>query len=415
MSSRRVLELVACGEAGAAWSWIDGGPGGRSAFGRVPDVELRGEDLALFDEVEALRRRDPDATWIGWITYDAAAASLCGGKSPPGTLSGACMRRYPEVVTFVDGEVDADALASAWPLQELRATMAPARYRALVHAAQEHIAAGDTYQVNLSQRFEAAWTMSARDLPLAARVARLYGQLRARSPAAMGGLVADGERVIVSNSPETLLTWTRDRIASEPIKGTVERGDAEAFDRERDALLRSAKDFAEHVMIVDLVRNDLGRVAVAGSVKAEPPRLMSLATVHHLVTEVHARPDPSLSLRQAIEALCPAGSITGAPKRRTVEIIDALEGVPRGIYCGALVLLTAEAVQLSVAIRSGIADADGLSVHGGGGITIDSVAEAERLETIAKVRAFAREPFERGAAEALVDDAAERDRLRVGA
>ena len=393
MTARRVLELVARGEAGEAWSWIDGGPGGPSVFGRVPDVELRAEDLALFDEVDAMRRREPGATWIGWITYDAGAASLRGCKSPPGPLSGVYMRRYPEVVTFVDGDPGGHHRVGSWPLEALEAAMAPAGYRALVGAAQEHIAAGDTYQVNLAQRFTAAWTMAARDMPVAARVAALYGQLRARSPAAMGGLLADGDRFIVSNSPETLLTWTHDRIASHPIKGTVPRHEAAAFQHECAALLRSAKDRAEHVMIVDLVRSDLGRIAIAGSVRAEAPRLLSLATVHHLVTEVHARPDPSLTLRQAIEAVFPAGSITGAPKRRTVEIIDALEAAPRGIYCGALVVVTGDAVRMNVAIRSGVADANGLTVHGGGGITIDSVPEAERLETIAKVRAFARDPL----------------------
>jgi anthranilate/para-aminobenzoate synthase component I len=406
-AARRVLELVGRG-CGSSWAWIDGGPQGRSTFGSTPDLELRGDDLALFDEVDAARRRDPDATWIGWITYDVGAAALLGRPARAGGVSGTCMRRYPGTVSFgadgLRGQGDPRAVAATidalhsvevsdgngpgWPLGRLRAPIAPERYRASVRVAKEHIAAGDTYQVNMAQPFMAAWAEAAADMSLSARVAALYGHLRARSPASMGGLVADGERFIVSNSPETLLEWTRDRIASWPIKGTIARRDAAAFGREREALLHSAKDRAEHVMIVDLVRSDLGQIAIAGSVTTAAPQLLSLATVHHLVTEVRARPEPSLSLRRAIEAVFPAGSITGAPKRRTVEIIDALEGAPRGIYCGALVLATADAVTLSVTIRSGIADADGLLVHGGGGITIDSDPEAERLETLAKVRAF---------------------------
>jgi anthranilate/para-aminobenzoate synthase component I len=389
MNGAAVLELVARG-CGSAWSWIDGGPGGRSVFGMHPDVELRGDDFALLDEVDAARRRDPSAVWIGWITYDAGAANLLGRKGPAGPVAGMCMRRYPEVMAFVDGPGQRMSDAT-WPLGPLRAVLEPARYLAMVRAAQEHIAAGDTYQVNIAQPFTAAWDASVRDMALSARVAALYGHLRGRSTGPMGGLVADGDRFIVSNSPETLLTWSGDRIASHPIKGTIPRRDAAAFDGERDALLRSAKDRAEHVMIVDLVRNDLGRIAVAGTVHTEAPRLLSLATVHHLVTQVSARPEPGLSLRRAIEALFPAGSITGAPKRRTVEIIDALEGAPRGIYCGALVLATATEVQLSVAIRSGLADAHGIVVYGGGGITIGSDPESERLETVAKVAAFSRD------------------------
>jgi anthranilate/para-aminobenzoate synthase component I len=410
--ARSVLELVA-GGCGSAWSWIDGGPHGRSTFGLVPDLELRGEDFGVLDEVDLARHRDPQATWIGWITYDLGAAVLRQVRPPAGGLSGVCMRRYPGVVAFEGGDlrgqgdsravaVVVDALQSVgrgssgegdnpWPLGRLRAAIAPERYRARVRAAQEHIAAGDTYQVNLAQPFMAAWNEAAADLSLPARVAVLYGHLRARSPAPSAGLIADGDRFIVSNSPEMLLDWRRDRIVSHPIKGTIARGDAASFGRERAALLQSTKDRAEHVMIVDLVRSDLGRIAVAGSVRTAEPQLMSLATVHHLVTEVSARPQRGLSLRRAIEAIFPAGSITGAPKRRTVEIIDALEGAPRGIYCGALAMITDDAVTLSVAIRSGLADADGVVVHGGGGITIGSDPEAERLETIAKVRAFSRD------------------------
>ena len=197
---------------------------------------------------------------------------------------------------------------------------------------------------------------------------------------------------MVSNSPETLLHWADGVVTSSPIKGTRPRGSTPDEDAAlAQALLHSHKDAAEHVMIVDLVRNDLGRIAAPGSVQTTArPRLVTLPTVHHLVTDVTARLATGAGLGALMQALFPGGSITGAPKRATVNIIERLEDVPRGLYCGGLALITPQTVTASIAIRSGVADADGLTVHGGGGIVIDSDPEAERLETLAKVRAFNR-------------------------
>jgi anthranilate/para-aminobenzoate synthase component I len=143
-------------------------------------------------------------------------------------------------------------------------------------------------------------------------------------------------------------------------------------------------------MIVDLVRNDLGALAMPGSVSADPvPTLVSLPTVHHLVSEVRARLRPTWTLRGLVDAMFPGGSITGAPKRRTVELIDALEGEARELYCGSLFVLEPDGLRFDIAIRTAIVDPDGLTVRGGGGIVIDSDPESERLETVAKVRAFA--------------------------
>jgi anthranilate/para-aminobenzoate synthase component I len=156
--------------------------------------------------------------------------------------------------------------------------------------------------------------------------------------------------------------------------------------------LASPKDAAEHLMIVDLVRNDLGRVATTGSVQVDGfGRLVTLPTVHHLVSTVRARTPLGLPLDQVLAATLPAGSITGAPKLRAVEIIDELEGVRRGPYCGALGWLGAGgSADFALAIRTAVARGGELTLGVGGGIVADSIADEELAETRVKAEAFLR-------------------------
>ncbi|HEY8376882.1 MAG TPA: chorismate-binding protein, partial [Nannocystis sp.] len=260
------------------------------------------------------------------------------------------------------------------------------------------------YQINLTQPFVAPWRPEWAGRPLSERVAAVYARLRARTPASMGALIAvDPGRPcgqwVISNSPETLLTIELgqgedggDLARSWPIKGTRPRGADPAADRAAaEELQRSTKDLAEHVMIVDLVRNDLGRLARPGSVRAPArPTLVSLPTVHHLVSEVRCTLRPGWTLAEVFAAMFPGGSVTGAPKRRTVEHIATLEQRERGIYCGAIVALLPEGLVASIPIRTGIADASGLWLQAGGAIVIDSDPEGERRECWDKVRAFDR-------------------------
>ena len=216
----------------------------------------------------------------------------------------------------------------------------------------------------------------------------------------MGAFIPVGDKFIVSNSPETLVDVRfsaapdgGDLVRAWPIKGTRPRGANEADDEaQARALLASAKDRAEHVMIVDLVRNDLGRVCRAATVRASAtPQLLTLPTVHHLVTEVRGSLRRGVGLSEVTEAIFPGGSITGAPKRRTVELIASLETHERGVYCGAIVLLDPTGFRMSIPIRTGMLDdQDGLTLCAGGGIVIDSDPEAERIETETKTLAFCR-------------------------
>lgn len=404
-----ILALVAADVAPRAM-WFDGGTSTRGWFGGWPDLVLEGEDPRLLDDAEARWRREPDRVWMGWLGYDWGADVVSGRTPRSRALPGLGLRRFPAALELepggeawihgdaTEGERLLTALrrvdpiaAPTWPFGALRAELDPATYRSKVDAAKRFIVDGDTYQINLAQRFAAPW----RTAPSPAAIAGAYAQLRSRSAATMGGLFAIEDGWVLSNSPETLLAVTPltdgGRVArSWPIKGTIARPrDPVADEHARARLRESHKDAAEHVMIVDLVRNDLGMLARPGTVQAaRVPDLVGLTHVHHLVTEVSAVIDDSVTLRDLVQAMFPGGSITGAPKRRTIEIIEQLEGAERGLYCGSLILLAPGGLRMSIAIRTACVDARGLVVHGGGGVVIDSDPESERLETIAKVSAF---------------------------
>ncbi|HVZ70793.1 MAG TPA: anthranilate synthase component I family protein [Polyangia bacterium] len=247
----------------------------------------------------------------------------------------------------------------------------------------EYLRAGDAYQVNLARRLSA---------PFEGEAVELAAALRARAPAPHAAFLSssDGGAWLVGNSPERFLALDgAGGVETRPIKGTLPTGAARA------ALLASAKDRAEHVMIVDLERNDLGRVCETGSVVVEGvARVLELPTVLHLVSTVRGRLRADVGLAALLAATFPGGSITGAPKRRAMQIIDELEPFARGPYTGATGWLGAAGdLDLAVAIRtalvSGPANARRLSLCVGGGIVIDSTAESELAETEAKSAAFA--------------------------
>jgi para-aminobenzoate synthetase component 1 len=377
-------------------AWLDGGSAGRSVVGFDADVAIEADDLDAVRAVERMWRADPQAVWIGCMTYDFAADLVLGRKPAARALPGCVLRRYPVWHEIEAGGVEAAAPTDEpWPLEPLAPVWSPEDYRSRVADAQRHIVAGDTYQVNLAQRFVAPWRVPCRSDELVRRAADLYLRLRAKAPAERGALLRVPGGVVLSNSPETLVDVDRgaDGVAvayARPIKGTRPRGATREADRAAaDELAASTKDLAEHVMIVDLVRNDLGRLAIAGSVSAPSrPEALALPTVHHLVSEIRATLRPDVGLADLCAALVPGGSITGAPKRRTIEIIEALEQHPRGIYCGAIVLLEPTGLRMSIPIRTAFVDTMGMSLHAGGGIVVDSEPEAERLESIAKIRAF---------------------------
>ncbi len=396
--------------AGHDVAWLDGGSEGRGVVGFDCDLALESDDADAIDAVDRLWQRSPDAVWIGCLSYDFAADLVLGRMPRRRALPGLILRRYRSGLELLPGgavrqrgtppppEAASSPAAhdTAWPLVPLVPLWTAEHYRAQVAAAQAFITAGDTYQVNLAQRFFAPWQQPCRPSELPGRAASVYLQLRARAPAERGALLPVPGGFVLSNSPETLVDVERDAAGvavahARPIKGTRPRASTDVADRAaREELRLSAKDRAEHVMIVDLVRSDLGRLARTGSVHAPAqPTELALPTVHHLVTEIRATLRDDVGLADLCAALVPGGSVTGAPKRRTIEIIEALEQHPRGIYCGAIILLEPTGLRMSIPIRTAMLTAGGLALHAGGGIVIDSDPEAERLESIAKTRAFA--------------------------
>ena len=256
-------------------------------------------------------------------------------------------------------------------------------YVGAVRAALDYIAAGDVYQVNLAQRFTLTDLSGAVPVsPLA-----LFASLQAQHPMPFAAYVDGGDFVLVSNSPECFLTLRGRHIATCPIKGTRRRGNDAAGDRALIAELRSdPKERAEHVMIVDLERNDLGRVCETGSVQVSDfARVRTFPSLHHLVSTVTGRLRPEVTLAAVLRATFPGGSITGAPKVRAMEIIDALEPVRRSFYTGAIGVIGAGGdATFNLAIRTVVAGEGTATYHAGGGIVADSDPHREHEESVLK-------------------------------
>jgi para-aminobenzoate synthetase component 1 len=260
--------------------------------------------------------------------------------------------------------------------------ISPDDFLGSVVRAQRYIRAGDIYQVNLSQRLSVPWAFSGWEL---------FVRLLAVSPAPFAAYLDGGDFQIASSSPEQFLRLSGPHIATRPIKGTRPR----SADATRDAQLAyelqtSSKELAELVMITDLLRNDLGRVCEYGSVQVpELARLERFAQVQHLVSTVEGRLRKDVTHFAALASAFPGGSITGAPKFRAMEIIDELEPIARGPYCGCHGYLGFNREsQSSISIRTAIRKGATAYFHVGAGIVADSLPEAEYEETLAKAGGF---------------------------
>jgi para-aminobenzoate synthetase component 1 len=338
--------------------------------------------LALHDWVVAWDRRTGHA-WLGGRALDGDGRRLA--------------RRLDDVharltTPLLHGPTEvAGVAATGDPAQgdgsfRFRSATDRATYEAGVEAIRTHIARGDIYQANLTRRLEA---------PFKGDPWLLFRQLRTGDPALFSGFLDLGPspetgrpRALLSASPEPFLAVDAEgRVASDPIKGTRPRGRTREEDRALACeLLASAKDRAENVMIVDVLRNDLGRVCRPGSVRV--PRLCRLertAAVQHLVSTVTGRLATGRDAFDLLAAAFPGGSITGAPKIRAMELLEELEPVRRGPYTGALGWIGPDgAMQTCILIRTLVADGRRMTLHVGGGITWRSEPAAEWAETVAK-------------------------------
>ncbi|MEW6256018.1 MAG: aminodeoxychorismate synthase component I [Pseudomonadota bacterium] len=267
--------------------------------------------------------------------------------------------------------------AGTWHARQSRDAVEAAVARTI-----DYIRAGDIFQANITHRLEAARPPGLSDLDL-------YRRLRAQSPAPFAALVSFPGGALISASPERFLSLsTEGRVETRPIKGTRPR-DA---DPARDAalareLLASEKDRAENLMIVDLMRNDLGRVCALGSVRVPVLNgLETFASVHHLVSVVEGQLRPGLGPVDLLRACFPGGSVTGAPKIRAMEIIYDVEPTPRGPYCGSVAWISVDgAMDSSIVIRTIVRSAETLLAQAGGGIVADSLPADEYEESLVKL------------------------------
>jgi para-aminobenzoate synthetase component 1 len=346
----------------------------RAAADRAwPDFDLR-----LYGAVGAVDHATGRAFWV-------APAHPFFAEAPAARVEAA--RARAQLALRAAGDTDADDTAPAAAMASpgaLASNLTDAEYARAFDRIQEYLRAGDLYQANLTRRFDAPCGLDAPTL---------HARLRRVAPAPYAGLLDDPLRAVVSASPELFLARRGERLVTRPIKGTRPRDPDPARDRALAAeLVKSAKDRAEHVMIVDVHRNDLGRVCAWGSVRV--PALAAheaFPTVHHLTSTIEGRlagGEAALSWA-AIAAAFPAGSITGAPKRRACEVIEELEPTRRALYCGALGWWDLGGdFALNVAIRTILLSGGLATFQSGGGIVIDSQVELEAAETWNKARAL---------------------------
>jgi para-aminobenzoate synthetase component I len=413
----RVVELVGslAGRPGLAWLDGDGSAAGRWSWVtsdpvEVVEVSAGGDVLSAMGSLEGIEC-DSSSThvprWIGWIAYDAAWVGGALDGAPPRHAAerehdGAVLRfaRY-EAAVGIDHDtgrawVYAESIAALGRWRELvgassessgaaplarvmgvRSTSEEA-HRDAIELAREAIARGELYQVNLARRWEGRFEGDTLALALAMREA---------SPVPFGMYLA-GESSLVGRSMERFLAWDGVSLETRPIKGTIARAGADGD--EVDALRSDVKERAEHTMIVDLLRNDLARVAETGSVEVVGALSVEpYARLHHLVTTVRCRTRPGVGLREILAATFPPGSVTGAPKLAAVDLIERLEPFARGVYCGAYGYVTRSgALSLAVAIRTAVIEGNRVRYFAGGGIVWPSDADREVAETDLKARAF---------------------------
>ncbi len=256
----------------------------------------------------------------------------------------------------------------------------PGRFLAQVARVIEYIRAGDVYQLNLSRR----WQIREQQ---PADAAALFAALRQRNAAPFATLARWPDLEIISASPERLFRVRDGRIDTRPIAGTRPRhGAADADQKALAALIAHPKERAEHIMLIDLERNDLGRICRTGTVEVdELLGLESYATVHHIVSNVHGELRPDIGIDAILRAVFPGGTITGCPKIRCMEIITELEGRARGAYTGSVGYISDDGqMDFNILIRTLVREAGALRIDAGAGIVADSEPARELAETRAK-------------------------------
>lgn len=293
-----------------------------------------------------------------------------------------CLQEFEDHGRLLEDAVMAPTVPQAQPFQllaDFTGNLPDTAYKERFSQVQEYINAGDCYQINLAQCFQA---------PFSGTAWQAYRKLRASQSAPMGGFLETEQWALLSLSPERFVRCSKGRVETKPIKGTRRRDADELKDCAlKQNLQMSEKDRAENLMIVDLLRNDLGRTCEVGSVQVSKLfDVESFSNVHHLVSTVTGQLKPGLDAWDLMAKAFPGGSITGAPKRRAMEIIEQLEPAGREFYCGCLLYVdVCGRMESNILIRSLVAQNGMMRCWGGGGVVADSTCESEYQEIQDKI------------------------------
>jgi len=421
-----LLESVEGGERSARFSFLGARPKSvlswRLGDAGDPMARVR-SDLASHSSVHVDGTPSFSGGLVGWLSYDAVQLfepRVPIAKADELGFPDACFMDYDLVVAFDNrrhslhviaearceegdeprelyartlARIEATLRTLARPLRErrVRAPGKPAELRprverrafeAAVRRAKEYVKAGDCQQIVLAQRFDAEVSVPPFDV---------YRALRRVNPSPYLFYLQDGERALVGSSPETLIKLEDGEVTLRPIAGTRRRGKDAAEDARLEAELRAdPKENAEHVMLVDLGRNDVGRVSQIGTVKVTSLKTVErYSHVMHLVSEVKGRLAPGLDAVDVLRAGFPAGTVTGSPKVRAMQIVDELEPARRGPYAGAVGYFDRRGnMEMCIAIRTLLQSGRRVSVQAGAGLVYDSKPAAEYQETVNKARAL---------------------------
>jgi len=416
-----LLESVAQGTGQARWSILMAFPGQRLQLSdgmlRLDGVEQ--DDADFLRALDRLWRSEQQATQVtglpfsgGWFLY--LGYELAGQIEPslrlPEAEDGlptAFATRIPAacILDLERDELHLMAEQAGW-LEQMQADLAtlgeagnsdetpvrihlheedPERHYQVVERSKRYILDGDIFQANLSRLWQG-------QLQAPMEASELYARLRRHNPAPFAGLVHLDAVDIISSSPERLVEVRGERVQTRPIAGTRPRGQGEADAVLSRELLGHPKERAEHIMLIDLERNDLGRICVPGSVEVDELMVLeSYAHVHHIVSNVRGRLRPGTTPGEVIRAVFPGGTITGCPKVRCMEIIAELEQAGRGAYTGSMGYLNHNGdMDLNILIRTLVKQGETIRLRAGGGIVADSQPEAELRETRAKARGMLR-------------------------
>lgn len=317
---------------------------------------------------------------VGYISYEAMLPFVGVKPTLYGSIPSVRFLFYDQARKFDHTESVSDKKAAA-PVDRFVAKCtiqtSRAEYIDRVRTIKDHIREGDIYQANFTTRIDVTTDAPPFDV---------YCRLRRLNPAPYGAYLNFGDYQVLSTSPERMFLKDGKRIKTGPIKGTIAAGnDARSNEQNRRRLLDSAKDRAELLMIVDLERNDLGRVAKTGTVHVENLfKTEVYSSLIHLVSDISAELRHDVRLIDILNALMPGGSITGAPKKRAVEIIADLETLPRSVYTGCIGYVDGDTADFNIAIRTMVHSGGQYHVHAGGGIVADSDPAAEYNEMLLK-------------------------------